>query len=220
MDANDNGKSVSQIAAEQQGLYPGRQWEQYDGSVKQGETLQVAQNCPPGYYSPASRNGRDGKDGKYVQMQVNEAGVLYGLTTDNKWESLGKVRGGDGKDGTNGKDGANGVPGKEGRDGKNGTGIVAVAVNADNHLLVTYSDGTQTDAGKISVPGENLELDFAEMAKKIQPHLDPFYPQWIRADGSVIDEREVRLGQTLPLRLEVIVRQAVKEAIENAGTKP
>lgn len=36
-------------------------------------------------------------------------------------------------------------------DGKDGLGIQSVYVDANSHLIITYTDGTQTDAGKIEV---------------------------------------------------------------------
>lgn len=36
-------------------------------------------------------------------------------------------------------------------DGQDGKGIASVLVNAEGHLIITYTDGTTTDAGKIEV---------------------------------------------------------------------
>lgn len=36
-------------------------------------------------------------------------------------------------------------------DGRDGLGIASVLVNAEGHLIITYTDGTTTDAGKIEV---------------------------------------------------------------------
>lgn len=36
-------------------------------------------------------------------------------------------------------------------DGQDGKGIASVLVNAEGHLIITYTDGTSTDAGKIEV---------------------------------------------------------------------
>lgn len=38
-----------------------------------------------------------------------------------------------------------------GIDGQDGKGIQSVAVNAENHLIITYSDGTTSDAGEIEI---------------------------------------------------------------------
>lgn len=45
----------------------------------------------------------------------------------------------------------NGVDGEKGETGATGKGIKAVAVDANNHLIVTYTDDTTTDAGEIDV---------------------------------------------------------------------
>ncbi len=45
----------------------------------------------------------------------------------------------------------NGLNGQDGEDGKDGKGIRSVSVNAENHLIITYSDGTTTDAGQIEI---------------------------------------------------------------------
>ena len=39
----------------------------------------------------------------------------------------------------------------DGQDGADGKGIASVLVNAEGHLIITYTDGTSTDAGKIEV---------------------------------------------------------------------
>ncbi len=53
----------------------------------------------------------------------------------------------DGKDGLNGRDGADGTPGRDGVDGQDGISIVSVAIDEQNHLLLTLSDDTVQDAG-------------------------------------------------------------------------
>lgn len=53
----------------------------------------------------------------------------------------------DGKDGLNGKDGKDGVDGKDGQDG---ISVVNLEIAADNHLVVTLSDGTEIDAGLVN----------------------------------------------------------------------
>jgi hypothetical protein len=69
-------------------------------------------------------------------------------------------RGLNGKDGRDGKDGLSGLPGANGRDGVNGkdgvdgvdgVGIASVEVLFDNTLLVRLTDGTEIDAGEITV---------------------------------------------------------------------
>jgi len=66
------------------------------------------------------------------------------------------VQGIAGKDGINGKDGLPGVQGPAGKDGVNGTNgkdgvsITSATVNSTGNLIITKSDGTTVDAGKVS----------------------------------------------------------------------
>ena len=65
------------------------------------------------------KRGRDGKDGK------------------------------DGKDGADGKDGVDGKDGKDGKDGRDGTGISATQINEDGCLILSLTDGTELNAGRV-----------------------------------------------------------------------
>ena len=69
------------------------------------------------------------------------------------------IRGTDGKDGVDGKDGDNGIngyngkdgiDGKNGVDGKDGISVSGIAINDDNHLICTLSDGSTIDTGDIT----------------------------------------------------------------------
>lgn len=53
-------------------------------------------------------------------------------------------------------DGEQGEPGEEGPSGK---GIKSVNVNEEEHLIVTYDDDTEYDAGKITVSGGDASLE-------------------------------------------------------------
>ena len=57
----------------------------------------------------------------------------------------------DGINGTDGKDGIDGTDGKDGTNGTDGVGIESVSVTEENHLMVTYTDGSEVDAGLIDV---------------------------------------------------------------------
>ena len=81
--------------------------------------------------TPSGMNGRDGVDG------------IPGRD------------GADGKDGVNGRDGLDGAPGQDGVDG---VGIMSVAVDERNHLLLTFTDETVQDAGLLdTVDSATLE---------------------------------------------------------------
>ncbi len=60
--------------------------------------------------------------------------------------------------------------------------------------------------------GQNAVVDIAAIVDQ----LPPIYPRWINKAGDVIDEIPdgVRLGQTMPLRIEVVIKE-----VENARTK-
>lgn len=55
----------------------------------------------------------------------------------------------DGKDGINGKDGANGKNGANGKDGADGVGIADIKLNENGELIVTLTDGTEKNLGKV-----------------------------------------------------------------------
>lgn len=62
------------------------------------------------------------------------------------------VNGKDGQNGQNGANGTNGVNGQNGTngtDGKDGKGISNVEINADGHLIISYTDDTNKDVGRV-----------------------------------------------------------------------
>ena len=92
---------------------------------------------------------------------IDDNGHLIITYTDGTTEDAGKVVGEDGAagtpgaDGSDGSDGAQGPKGEDGaqgpkgEDGKDSRGIDSVTTNADGHLIITYTDGTTEDAGKV-----------------------------------------------------------------------
>ena len=84
--------------------------------------------------------GEDGKDGLDGQD---------GIDGEDGQDGKNGVNGTDGADGSNGSSGSSGRDGRDGKDGKDGISIVDVAINSDQHLIVTLSDGTTKDAGYI-----------------------------------------------------------------------
>lgn len=66
--------------------------------------------------------------------------------SDGTSSDLGNVVGPQGSAGTTGVAGANGAAGPT---GPNGTGVTSVVINSAGHLIVTYSDGTTSDAGPV-----------------------------------------------------------------------
>jgi hypothetical protein len=84
--------------------------------------------------------GRDGVDGRDGQDGTDGAPGRDGVN---------------GKDGRDGVDGAPGEPGRDGKDGadgvngKDGRGIVSAEIDASGHLVLAYSDGTSSNAGRV-----------------------------------------------------------------------
>ncbi|MHB2252714.1 ExeM/NucH family extracellular endonuclease [Corynebacterium aurimucosum] len=97
-------------------------------------------------------------------VTIDDNGHLIITYTDGTIEDAGKVVGADGKDGQDGTDGNDGdkgpkgdkgdagQDGKDGADGKDGRGIKSVTTNNEGDLIITYTDGTTENAGKVSGP--------------------------------------------------------------------
>ena len=60
----------------------------------------------------------------------------------------------DGQDGQDGAPGADGKDGQDGQDGAPGRGVLSTSIDANNHLIITYTDGNSQDAGLLPV-GQN-----------------------------------------------------------------
>lgn len=58
-------------------------------------------------------------------------------------------KGQNGKDGTNGVNSIDGIDGTNGIDGKDGIGITNAEINNSGELILTYSDGTSANLGKV-----------------------------------------------------------------------
>ena len=93
---------------------------------------------------------------KYTDNTVAGAGGLAGVPC--QIQSITPITGGNrvtflwidnnGDEHTSTMNVMNGVDGENGEDGK---GIQSVSVNAENHLIITYTDGTSADAGQIEI---------------------------------------------------------------------
>lgn len=64
-------------------------------------------------------------------------------------EWLASLKGAKGEKGQNGKDGTNGTNGIDGVDGKDGIGITNTEINISGELILTYSNGTSANLGKV-----------------------------------------------------------------------
>ena len=103
-------------------------------------------------------NGKDGSNGLTPHIGSNGNWWIGNTDTGTKASgtngAAGKdgVAGANGKDGINGKDGANGKDGKAGKDGangKDGIGIADVKLNEKGELIVTLTDKTEKNLGKV-----------------------------------------------------------------------
>jgi len=95
------------------------------------------------------KDGEDGKDG--LTPYIGSNGNWWIGTTDTciKAAGVNGADGKDGKDGINGKDGANGKNGANGKDGADGVGIADIKLNENGELIVTLTDGTEKNLGKV-----------------------------------------------------------------------
>ena len=123
------------------------------------------------------KDGINGINGKTPRVRINPETNIWEVSYDDtdEWKSLEIKatgdRGADGDtpyigengnwwiansdtgvkaEGIDGKDGANGSSGKNGVNGLNGTGISAVSINDNGELVVTMSDGSEKNLGKVA----------------------------------------------------------------------
>lgn len=78
------------------------------------------------------------------------AEVKDGKDGENGVDGAKGEKGDAGADGKNGLDGLDGHDGRDGIDGKDGKGVVSAVINEDGHLVITYTDGTVSDLGKVT----------------------------------------------------------------------
>lgn len=114
------------------------------------------------------KDGIDGKDGVDGKDGTDGAQGAPGLTpsiggngnwwlgnTDTGVRAAGTTgatgaAGATGATGATGAAGRNGTDGKDGKDGKDGVGIREVSLNDSGELIITLTDGTETNLGKIT----------------------------------------------------------------------
>ena len=110
-------------------------------------------------------NGKDGVDGKDgtdgaqgapgLTPSIGGNGNWWLGNTDTGVRAAGTTgatgaAGAAGATGATGAAGRNGTDGKDGKDGKDGVGIREVSLNDSGELIVTLTDGTETNLGKIT----------------------------------------------------------------------
>ena len=141
-----------------------------------GETGAAGQDGKDGAKGAKGADGKDGIDGKDGQPGKDGAdgeqgpkgdtGETGAAGQDGKDGAKG-AKGADGKDGIDGKDGQpgkdgadgeqgpkgdkgnTGAAGKAGADGANGRGIAEAALNEDGELVLTFTDGTTQNLGRV-----------------------------------------------------------------------
>lgn len=85
--------------------------------------------------------------------------VTFKWTLDNGTVQTGTMDVMDGAEGAQGPQGIQGPAGADGADGEDGLGIASVDIRTvDNHLIITYTDGTTHDAGEIPSGGGTGEV--------------------------------------------------------------
>lgn len=97
------------------------------------------------YASPLCELSLEETKPNVPRFKIGEDNGWY-VSYDNgtTWEALGAKA-----TGSNGLNGTNGVDGKDGVDGKNGVGIAKAEINADGELVLTYTDETVVNLGRV-----------------------------------------------------------------------
>ena len=89
----------------------------------------------------AGTDGADGVDGKDgLTPYIGSNGNWWIGTTDTGIKAAG----------TDGVDGANGKNGADGQDGSDGVGIADIQLNENGELIITLTDGTEKNLGKVT----------------------------------------------------------------------
>ena len=131
-----------------------------------GDTGAQGEKGDKGDKGDTGATGKDGKDGVTPLLLIGKDNI-WRISYDNAatWTSLGVAAAGPkgdkgdtgatgatGPTGATGATGAAGAAGRDGRDGLNGqdgVGIVSAEINADGHLILTYTNGETTDLGVV-----------------------------------------------------------------------
>ena len=158
------GKVVGNDGAKGDQGIQGEKGDKGDQGV-QGEKADKGDQGVQGEKGDAGINGKDGTNGTdgvgVASSEINALGELVITYSDGNTVNLGKVVGNDGAQGAQGEKGEKGdkgdqgVQGEKGDAGINGTngadgvGITDVTINADNELVLTFSNGNIINLGNI-----------------------------------------------------------------------
>lgn len=102
-------------------------------------------------------SGDDGRDGVSPTITITDIDGghrltivdVNGIKTVDVLNGIQGLQGEPGTDGINGKDGVNGKDGTAGKDGADGRGIKALIINTEGELVVSYTDNTEGNLGKV-----------------------------------------------------------------------
>lgn len=124
------------------------EWEvSYDDGAS-WTSLGVKATGEKGEQGTAGQDGRDGADGK--DGADGQDGLVPYIGTNGNWwlgnTDTGVQASAKGAKGDPGRDGATGAAGKNGKDG---VGISKAEINADGELIISYTDGTTVNLGKV-----------------------------------------------------------------------
>ena len=100
-------------------------------------------------------NGSNGADGVGIRSVAIVNDELIVTLTDDTETNLGNVKGAKGDKGDPGEKGADGTNGLDGK------GITDTSINADGYLIITYTDGSTQNAGKVISSGSSDTNDYA-----------------------------------------------------------
>ena len=105
----------------------------------------------------AGEAGSNGTDGREVVIEIVDNKIVWKYEGEAGYHLLIDL------DDLKGKDGANGSDGKDGLDG---ISVVDVTINNDGHLILTLSDDTKIDAGKVvgkdGIDGREVEFNVSD----------------------------------------------------------
>ena len=134
--------------------------------------------------------------------------ITFKWTLDNGTVQTTSIDVMNGQDGNDGAPGAQGPQGPAGATGATGVGVQSVEVNAQNHLIITYTNGDIEDAGVIHGGGgesyfkDLLDTDFSNLKTGDVPVYDETSETW-KNDNTIKLDIEHLKASDLSLRLAI-----------------
>ena len=109
-----------------------------------GQNGQDGKSVLTGNGAPAASLGNDGDT--YLDLDSLN---LYTKTSTGWGSPVANIKGATGAAGQNGTNGTNGQNGAAGANGADGVSITSAVINASGNLIISYSDGTTSNAGNV-----------------------------------------------------------------------